>query len=128
MRDIIKGIKLIVSGLFRGPIKYIRSILDNKSTMNEVVAMFDNNKKVLQKLEDSEERLWRAILEKEKSLVNLHKKVLKSVTELESKVEGLETGGDILVKCVEAGKELETRLTNLEEDFDDIPILPYKQG
>lgn len=128
MRDIIKGIKLIVSGLFRGPIKYIRSILDNKSTMNEVVAMFDNNKKVLQKLEDSEERLWRAILEKEKNLVSLHKKVLKSVTELESKVEGLETGGDILVKCVEAGKELETRLTNLEEDFDDIPILPYKQG
>ena len=128
MKDIIKGIKLIVSGLFTGPIKYIRSILDNKSTMNEVVAMFDNNKKVLQKLEDSEERLWRAILEKEKSLVNLHKKVLKSVTELESKVAELETGGDILVKCVEAGKELETRLTNLEEDFDDIPILPYKQG
>ena len=86
MRDIIKGIKLIVSGLFRGPIKYIRSILDNKSTMNEVVAMFDNNKKVLKRLEDSEERLWRAMLEKEKNLIVLHKKVLKSVTELETKV------------------------------------------
>ena len=86
MRDIIKGIKLIVSGLFTGPIKYIRSILDNKSTMNEVVAMFDNNKKVLKRLEDSEERLWRAMLEKEKNLVVLHKKVLKSVTELETKV------------------------------------------
>jgi len=119
MKDIIKGIKLIVSGLFTGPIKYIRSILDNKSTMNEVVAMFDNNKKVLQKLEDSEERLWRAMLEKEKSLVNLHKKVLKSVTELESKVAELETGGDILVKCVEAGKELETKVMNLEIDINN---------
>ena len=65
-------------------------------------------------------RFKRAILEKEKSLVNLHKKVLKSVTELESKVEGLETGGDILVKCVEAGKELETKVMNLEIDINNI--------
>tara|TARA_R100001594_G_scaffold101562_3_gene136111 strand:+ start:124 stop:429 length:306 start_codon:yes stop_codon:yes gene_type:complete len=101
MKDIIKGIKLIVSGLFTSPIKYIRSILGNKSTMSD-----------------------KKVLVVAKSLVNLQ----KSVTELESKVAELETGGDILVKCVEAGKELETRLTNLEEDFDDIPILPYKQG